>query len=82
MPEHWGVYRLTREEFERIPRSEGTAFDRLFGMEVKIIDDVPGDIVYIIDRHTMEEATRRLLFPEMRPWDYINGWKVQFTPDA
>jgi hypothetical protein len=62
-PPEQAVYQLTRAEYETIERrSEASPLDRLLGIPVKVIDEIPGDRVYIIDLEAMREQSLRELF--------------------
>lgn len=74
--QNWGVYRVPRKDWDQVERTAEMA-STIWGIEV-IIVDVPGDTVYVIDKAAMAEATRRMLFPEMVPFDPI-AWKVPFV---
>ena len=56
-----------------------TPMESLSGIEVRILDELDNDVVYVIDVRAMRENVHRMLFehPLDEPFDPV-AWKVQF----
>lgn len=75
----WGVYRIPRDTWMAVPRGVETTAARLMGIEVKIIEEIEGDVVFVIDMRAMREALDRATFPPVPNYatDTL-AWKVRF----
>lgn len=73
------VYRIPRDLWDAaVTRQFGppSPMERLSGIEVRVLDEVDPDTIFVIDVKTMHENVERMLFREPEPIDPI-AWKVR-----
>ena len=84
-PAHWDdcVYRVPRDQWDAMVTRQvrpTTPFERLTGLEVRVLDDIDTDDVFVIDVRRMRDALDEALWPQPEPIDPI-AWKAMYSID-